>query len=441
MNRRVTFALGIAGIIVLASLMLLQSTGGEKTVIVTGGGNPGKVSIYHFDRANYERVEIDTGYNLVWTVRIGDIYNNGKNVIVAGVGNSFFGRPFGCSVIAYEPVNGGWKRDVIDSDVDLRCKDIAIGSAYNDGQNELVLGTHGEGFINVYKWNGTGWSKQTVDTNFVSQVDAQQGANHRVPFSNLTYPTIVQTAVHIVKIGDVDNDGKNELVATESSPLEYSGSPVSFVNVYKFYRVGWNRTTVHAGKGVQDRSILIGDVDYSGKNKIVIGATPGKMFLLGYDGTWSSDLIFSQTYDKNMKGLDMQDIYSDGRSEIVLATGIPNALIYSLHWDGREFQSSMIGNVTDALSQYDVIKGLGYNSLDVQAKDTDGDGAPEIIVAGEADTSLGGNAFVPRDGVFGWETTPYGFLIVYKFDGTGWVPKILEQGSTLGMTVGKLQIS
>ena len=71
------------------SLMLLQSTRGERTVIVTGGGNPGTISVYHFGHSGYERSEIDTGYNLVWTVRIGDVYNNGKNVIVAGVGNSF----------------------------------------------------------------------------------------------------------------------------------------------------------------------------------------------------------------------------------------------------------------------------------------------------------------------------------------------------------------
>jgi len=420
---------------ILASKILVK----ENLVIVTGTGNPGRILIYSYDGYGYKRTQIDTGYNLVWTVRIGDIYNKGKNVIVAGVGNSFFATPYGCQVVAYVPTANGWKKDVIDSNVDLRCKDLAIGSVYNDGKNELVLGTHGEGIINVYKWTGSIWSKQEIDRNFISQMDEQQNMNHRVPFENLTYDTIVQTAVHIVKIRDVFNDGKNEIVATESSPLEYVGSSVSFVNVYKFNGNNWTRTTIHSGKGVQDRSILIDDVDDSGKNEILIGANPGKLFLLKNNVTWSSDLIFSQSYDKNMKGLDFQDLYSNGKREIILATGIPSGLIYTLQWNGKEFQSSLIGNISEAFSQYTVISNLSYNSLDVQARDVDNSGKSEIIVAGEADTSFGASTFITQNNVFGWEATPYGFLVVYKFDGNSWIPYLLDQNSVLGMTVGNLQ--
>src|SRR3990167_3038229 len=142
-----------------------------KKVIITGTGNPGKILIYSFEKGDYARTQIDTGYNLVWTVKVGDIYNNGKNVIVAGVGNSFFATPYGCQLVAYEPLMIGWKKTVIDSNVDLRCKDVAIGDADNDGMNELVLGTHGEGTINIYKWNGAKWDKIEIERNFIEQVD------------------------------------------------------------------------------------------------------------------------------------------------------------------------------------------------------------------------------------------------------------------------------
>lgn len=75
--------------LVLLAVFLYFRTNAEKPVIVTGTANPGRIMIYSFDGTDYKRSEIDTGYNLVWTVRTGDIYNKGKSVIVAGVGNSF----------------------------------------------------------------------------------------------------------------------------------------------------------------------------------------------------------------------------------------------------------------------------------------------------------------------------------------------------------------
>jgi len=428
-------------LVVLSVFLYFASNTSEKTVIVAGTGNPGKIMIYSFDGTNYKRSEIDTGYNLVWTVKIGNIYNKGKNVIVAGVGNSFFAQPFGCSVVAYEPTANGWQKDVIDSNVDLRCKDLSIGSVYNDGQNELVLGTHGEGIINVYKWDGTKWNKQEMDRNFIQQMDRLQDANHRVPVENLTYDTIDQTAVHIVKIGDALNDGKNEIVTTESSPLEYSGQTVSYVNIYKYNNGNWNRTTILVENGIQDRSILIDDFNNSGKNNILIGAVPGKLIFLTNDGKWSSEFVFNQSIDKNMKGLDFQDLYSNGQKEVVVATGIPYTLVYVLNWNGTNIQPQIVGNVSQVFEKYTVIKNLSFNSLDVQTKDVDNSGKPEIIVGGEADTSVALSSLKPQDNIFGWEATPYGFLVIYKFDGKKWNPQILDQNSVLGLTVGKLQIS
>jgi hypothetical protein len=188
---------------------------------------------------------------------------------------------------------------------------------------------------------------------------------------------------------------------------------------------------------VQDRSILINDVDYSGKNKIVIGANPGKLFLLSNNGTWFASQIFTQSFDKNMKGLDFQDAYSNGKKEIVLATGIPYGLIYTLQWNGKEFQPNLIGNISQIFSQYNVIKNLGYNSLDIKANDIDNNGKTEIIVAGEADTSLGSNAFA-QNNIFGWEATPYGFLVIYKYDGKSWSSQVLDSYSVLGLDIGEL---
>jgi hypothetical protein len=58
--------------------------------IVAGTGNPGLVNLYKLNNGTYEKLKsINTGYKFVHTVRIGDIYNNNKLQIIAGVSNSF----------------------------------------------------------------------------------------------------------------------------------------------------------------------------------------------------------------------------------------------------------------------------------------------------------------------------------------------------------------
>src|SRR3989338_6473248 len=92
----------IASALILSSdLFFKSSSANPHFSIVTGSAYPGRVFIYNSAGGSFARTELDTGYNLVYTVRIGDIFNNGENEIVAGVGNSFFAEPHGCKVIYF----------------------------------------------------------------------------------------------------------------------------------------------------------------------------------------------------------------------------------------------------------------------------------------------------------------------------------------------------
>jgi hypothetical protein len=412
----------------------------EKEVIVTGNGNPGKIMIYTFDGKSYKRSEIDTGYNLVWTVKVGDIYNRGKNVIVAGVGNSFFAKPYGCSVVAYEPTPNGWKKDVIDSNVNIRCKDIEIGDMYNDGKNGIILGTHGEGLIKIYKWTGTKWDSQIIDDNYVARFDSQTGMNHRIPLKNLTYDTVDQTAIHIVEIGDVDNDGKNEIIATISTPNEYEGNEpeIGFVRIYKWDGNKWIATDIDTIYGVIFRAgIQVDDLKGIGKNQLYVTSAPH--LLLEYDlkdGKWIRSVIENQTVgtEIDMKAMDV--CYIGVKKNLIIATGSPNAVIYSYKWNDKEFDKNLIVNVSDVLSENNIF-GLGDNSMSIESVNFNNE--HNIVVAGESDTSWA-NSFVKTSNPFGWEITPYGFLVVSKYDEGKWNSEILDRYSVLGMTVGKLNI-
>jgi len=426
-------------LVVLVFFLYFQNI--EKTVIVAGTANPGKIMIYSFDGNRYKSYEIDTGYNLVWTVRIGDIYNRGKNVIVAGVGNSFFSTPFGCSLVAYEPTANGWKKDVIDSNVDIRCKDVAIGDVYNNGRNEIVLGTHGEGFVKVYKWDGTKWNSETLEDNLIATTDAKLGMNHRVPTENLTYNTTDQTAVHIVKIGDVDNDGKNEIVATISSSNEYQGnySELAFLRMYKWNGSIWIKSDIDELTGIKFRATpAIGDAKNAGEKQLYVTGAPHLLLLYNLkNGNWTRSVIENQTQSSeiNMKAMDISKI--ENKIQIIVATGVTNAVIYSYGWDGSSFEKHFIANISEILQSRNV-SGLGDNSLSVHVADLNNDGKNEIVVGGESDTSA--NTYISAQDKLGWEVTPYGFLVVYKYSGNNWKPEILNENSVLGMDAGKLQI-
>ncbi|MBI3413466.1 MAG: hypothetical protein HY051_05305 [Candidatus Aenigmarchaeota archaeon] len=401
----------------------------NRQAILSGVSNPGRLIVYSFNGHGYDRDIIETGYTLVHTVIEGDARNDGKDRIYVGVSNSYFRQPYGCEVIEYEKADGEWVKSVVERVGDVRCKDLTIGDADNDKKNELILGTHGEGLVNVYKWDSKGnkWIAQNIGRNWIGKIDAERGTNHRIARENLTYDAIDQTAVHKVKVGDADNDGKNELIATESSSLAYvSGPQISFVNVYKWNGTGWLVQTIREDKGFQHRSILIEDVDEDGKNDVVIGTSNGKLIMIKKSGdSWNESLIDNETLEKNMKGVDYGYLYNTANKSILLATGFPHAMVYSFDWNGQAFEKKIIANISSIMSN--VVLDLSYNAMEAMLGDVNADGKNEIVVAGFGQTST-----------MGWEATPFGFLLVYSPEDAEWKPVLLDTYSVLGMDLGNV---
>ncbi len=390
--------------------------------LVTGSGNPGVITLYERTDSGYtSKKTIDTGFQFVHTVRLGDIYNNGAISIVAGVSNSFFKEPYGCQVVAYDL--GSYQQKQIDVVGDLRCKDITIGNADNDGKNEIVLGTHGNGLVKMYSWERDAWTTTTLETNFIEQVDAQKRTNHRVPNADVPCKTcVIQTAVHIVKIGDVDNDGKNEIVTTMSSPLELiAGEEISFVRVYRKSGDSWSGETVDSLVGREFRSITIDDIYGNGKNTLLVGIgsprnDPGS--LIAYDlkdGEWQKTIVHNDKTELNMKGVAVGTLHSADRS-ILLATGFPNANIMTFNWTDNQFSQKSIGSIAALFNLPDA----QYNSM-VAAIPQDKDST--FVVAG--------NTLFPKEKI-GWEVTNKGFLVQYDAAENSWLPTIISTQNILG---------
>lgn len=412
-----------SGIFILSLNFFKIKKSGYLTV---GTANPGQIILYEEKNNKLNIIKtIDSGYKFVYTVRIGDIYNNEKKYIITGVSNSFYEEPYGCKVIAYDIVN--YQQNLIDDVGDLRCKDLTIGDADNDGKNEILLGTHGEGLVRMYKWVDGKWQKTDLEKNFIAQFDQKEKTDHRVSNKELPCQTcIVQTAVHIVKIADIDGDGKNEVITTQSSPQELRDKEeISFIVIYRKNGNIWNKEIIDSLKDREFRSIAIGDVYHNGSKTLVIGVgsprnEKGSLYSYIYqNGQWKKSVIYDDSEERNMKGLDIGDVYGDGIQRILLATGYPKANILLLNWNGKEFEKEIIGSVSDLFHNLEA----EYNSL---VAIIDKENPKQLFVGGQLN--------FPKEKI-GWEASDRGYVVKYeKNEKDEWIPSVIEKNKNiLGM--------
>src|SRR3989344_1467413 len=393
--------------------------------IGAASSNPGEIFLYKLENGNYKKIKsIDTGYKFVYTVRVADIYNNKRQYIVAGVSNIFFGEPYGCKIISYDLYK--FQEKMIDYVGDLRCKDLTIGDAENNGKNEIVLATHGLGYVRLYKWQNNQWEKEDLDSNYIDRIDQQEKTDHRVPNTQLPCQScIVQTAVHIVKIADVDNDGKNEVIATISSPLELQNvDEISVIKVYKKEGDTWKSTVVDKLSGREFRSITIGDLYNNRHNIMLIGiGSPRneKGSLVVYDffnSSWNKKEIYRDSSETNMKAGALADVFDDGKQRILLATGFPEAKIMLLTWKINKFEINQFGTISSLFN----IKGAQFNSMAVSLQK---DPVSTNLI-------IGGMTTYPNKKI-GWEGTKDGFIAHYKMDKNLRTNKVIETRSVLGL--------
>lgn len=429
MKHRIIIVAVSCCILVLLSYLTYRFISSDRTTeyVVTALNNPGRIAIYrHTQQKLFVLKVIKTEFNNVYTVRIGDIYNNGKLSIITGISNSFYKQPYGCSVVSYDLET--FNRHLIDQVGDLRCKDLIIGDADNDGKNEIVLGTHGIGIIRMYKWTGTLWKKEDLERNFIAQYDKIKGTNHQVSGESLGCgDCIINTAVHNVRVADIDGDGKNEVIVTESSPLEQTQVPeVSFIKVFKKTGNGWESTVVDSLQDREFRSITIDDVYHEDNKSLVIGigsprGEPASLYTYTFmNNGWQKKLVYTDSKESNFKGVAIGRIFTDDKTGILLASGFPQAKIMTFYWTGRQFEKKDIGTVASLMKERDA----QYNTMATLYSYNGGNKA----------FFIGGTTVFPLQNI-GWENSTKGFTIAYFLTKDKWEPKIIDTENILGMDI------
>jgi hypothetical protein len=243
-----------------------------------------------------------------------------------------------------------------------------IGDADNDGKNELLISGR-DCTIRVMKWEEA------------SQTYTQVRALHP-PF----YP-LVHCDAGGMAIGDVTNDGKNEIAATWYTAV------YKYVAI-KYFLIGANPWIFFNKGGSAD--CLIGDCDNDGKNELILSggggwqstSPVGEITVFKWNGLylkrvsgWKDPDIDGYVY---MAGLG--DVNNDGKNEIVCAYANK---IMVLQWDAvnKVFQPTMI-------KQYAQNQDPPFGCV---CKDCDGDGKAEVLVS----------FYGPRISIFKWNGSGY----------------------------------
>jgi hypothetical protein len=209
-----------------------------------------------------------------------------------------------------------------------------------------------------------------------------------------------------VTTGDVDGDGKNEIVVTSNGiVLVFDGA--NYTLKYKSNQMSYLST------------VAVADVDNDGKNEIVVGMGN---YLIVLDGATLQEKWRSVSLNGNPSSIKIADIDGDGRQEIVAAISGSQLVVY----DGvTHVQKLLIQEPATA----------------VEVADVDGDGVLDIL-AGRDDGRIDvfdGKTLAFKRSISSFGTDTVQDLKVADLDGDGIAELIVARGGMVVVLNGQNQ--
>lgn len=308
------------------------------------GGRDAALRVMEWDGQTYVESAVlhPPGYPFIQSdsggFAIGDLTNNGKNEVAVT-----------WSSCVYRFM--GWRYWLFASYPFLFWKgggssDCMIGDVTGDGKNELVV-TGGGGLIaevTVLRWNGLFLQK-------IGQYDDSLDGNVFMP-----------------GIGDVDNDGYNELVVGIADWPNRQGTNRVVVLDWNEETKSFDSTVILEGRGFENCpfAIVCKDCDGDGQAEISVGYYWPRISVFEYvdsEYVMSFDVVWEGEQEL-IEGLDVGDVDDDGMPEICAGTDV----VHILGWDGSTY-------IEEA-----VLPTFGCQAV-VCIGDCDNDGLNEINVA------------------------------------------------------------
>ena len=287
-----------------------------------------------------------------------DLDRDGKNEIyVAGGQNA--------TLKVYKKEGSEWTEALLWEPDFIRVRDIEAGDVDSDGLPELVCGTHKDGVAAVVSFEN--------DTYYIEEVDHKP-----------------DTYIHEMEVGDFDGDGNLEFFSAPTDPNIRKGlSQRGFVAMHSWNGSVYEKVLLDDFIDTHAKEITAGDIDSDGKDE-VIAAVFGlaeqtnasdqevqdglislkiskplsiRMISKHPDRTVSS--VIAEIPDIKARSMKVGDPDNDGIAELVIGTdqrGLWMVDNVSGTWTGSIIDSGLVGNIHE-----------------VMIIDTDGDGLNEIV--------------------------------------------------------------
>jgi hypothetical protein len=239
-------------------------------------------------------------------------------------------------------------------------RSVSIRDLDGDGKSDLVVVNESSATISVYRNNSIIGS--ITAGSFASKVDFTTGA---VPIS--------------VSIGDLDGDGKPELVVANSS--SYTVSVYRNTSSVGSITAGSFASKVDFTTGTSPNSVSIGDLDGDGKSDLVVdnyGSNAVSVFRNTSSigsitaGSFAGKVDF--TIGTSPRSVTIGDLDGDGKPELTVSNVASNSVSVFRN-------TSTSGSITTSSFASKVDFTTGISPQPVSIGDLDGDGKPELAVA------------------------------------------------------------
>jgi hypothetical protein len=243
---------------------------------------------------------------------------------------------------------------------------VAIGDIDGDGKPDMAVANYGSNTVSVFKNIHT--TGNITSGSFAAKVDFTTGTN---PFG--------------IAIGDLDGDGKPDLVVTNGNAASISvfrnTATTGSINAGSF------AAKVDFTSGSAPSDVQIADMDGDGKPDLIVDNFSSNTLSV-FRNTGSTGSISTASFAAKVdfatgshpRGVTVADIDGDGKPDIAVANSSGNTLSIFRNISGSgSFTTSSLATRVDFTT--------GARPIDIAIGDLDGDGKPELAVAdGDSNT-------------------------------------------------------